>query len=273
MSPPLRSTLFIEFDGRQLSVMTDVPEARRFLEAAFRHMLVSGVTVSAGAFSFVTTSGGFLLESAERYEYPGVPVEQLLPLVKDEVRLHFMRSRSDLLWLHAGAVATSKGAVLLAAPSGQGKSSISTALVERGWRFLSDDIAPVRMDANRVMPFPQTPVRRLHPGSEVASADVWQLQRESVAISTGLIGRSDASIAHVVFVNYAAEATTKIEQLRPGSGAMEILRNLTNFVDHKASAVSRVAELAQCVPLFRLQYSSVTEAAEAINNLELSQSC
>ncbi len=93
MSASPGSEPFIVFDGRQLSVTTDVPEARWFLEDAFRHMIVPEVSESAGEFSFIASPEGFVLASAERFDYGGVPVEQSFPLVKDEVSLHFMRSR------------------------------------------------------------------------------------------------------------------------------------------------------------------------------------
>ena len=49
--------------------------------------------------------------------------------------------------LHAAAVATGAGAVLLLGRSGIGKSSLAAALVERGWALLADDVTGVIPDA------------------------------------------------------------------------------------------------------------------------------
>ena len=49
--------------------------------------------------------------------------------------------------LHAAAVATEAGAVLLLGRSGIGKSSLAAALVERGYPLLADDVTGVMLDA------------------------------------------------------------------------------------------------------------------------------
>ena len=49
--------------------------------------------------------------------------------------------------LHAAAVATEVGAVLLLGRSGIGKSSLAAALVERGYPLLADDVTGVMLDA------------------------------------------------------------------------------------------------------------------------------
>jgi HprK-related kinase A len=48
---------------------------------------------------------------------------------------------SFLLVLHAGVVERGGRAIVLPAPSGSGKSTLCAALVHRGWRLLSDELA------------------------------------------------------------------------------------------------------------------------------------
>ena len=52
-----------------------------------------------------------------------------------------------ILTLHASAVETEAGAVLFAGNSGAGKSTLLAALVDRGYRMLSDDVTGVVLDA------------------------------------------------------------------------------------------------------------------------------
>ena len=64
--------------------------------------------------------------------------------------------------LHAAAVATGAGAVLLLGRSGIGKSSLAAALVERGWPLLADDVTGVMTDAGgRPVALPGFPRLRL----------------------------------------------------------------------------------------------------------------
>ena len=64
--------------------------------------------------------------------------------------------------LHAAAVATEAGAVLLLGSSGIGKSSLTAALVERGFALLADDVTGVVLDAGgRPLALPAFPRLRL----------------------------------------------------------------------------------------------------------------
>jgi hypothetical protein len=58
--------------------------------------------------------------------------------------------------LHAGAmVAPDGGVVILAGPSGHGKSSVTLALIHGGFRFMSDDYAPLDPDRRDIAPYPR----------------------------------------------------------------------------------------------------------------------
>ena len=259
--------LFIEFDRQQLTFRTNIPEVADYLTDTFCHMLVPAATSSVGVIEFNQTPEGYALRSAESIDYTGVELEKFLPLMKDEVRLQFMRARPDLLWMHAGAIERDGGALLLAAKSGQGKSTLSTYLCEHGWRFLSDDIAPVRMDTDGVIPFPQLPVRRLHPGREVPEGELHKLERETVQVSAEGICHDETDIRGIVFIEYTKGAEAKLVTLDQGSAAMEILRNATNFWDHKGAAVERAANLVGRVVMYRLAYDEPREALGVLNRL------
>lgn len=77
--------------------------------------------------------------------------------------------------LHAAVAADPAGhAVVLAGESSSGKSVLLTALLRRGWGMLTDDLAPVRLDANRVpVAVPTWPEVRRWEG-QAASADAHQ---------------------------------------------------------------------------------------------------
>lgn len=58
--------------------------------------------------------------------------------------------------LHGAALAPPGGGVVaLSGPSGFGKSSLTLALLDRGWRFLSDDFFPLDLSTGMVAPFPR----------------------------------------------------------------------------------------------------------------------
>lgn len=75
--------------------------------------------------------------------------ERLLNAIFDRAATHAV--------LHAGAlVAPGGGALLIAGPSGFGKTSLTLELLERGFGFLSDDYAPIDLATGGVHPYPRT---------------------------------------------------------------------------------------------------------------------
>jgi hypothetical protein len=56
--------------------------------------------------------------------------------------------------MHAGVVAGPAGAILLPAPPGSGKSTLTAALVATGLDYFSDEVALLAEEDLAVMPFP-----------------------------------------------------------------------------------------------------------------------
>ncbi len=77
----------------------------------------------------------------------------------DQIR-HAMTERASelapsFLVLHAGVVERDGRCVLIAGPSGVGKTTLTMALLGRGWSYMSDDIAPIDIATLEVAPFPK----------------------------------------------------------------------------------------------------------------------
>lgn len=68
--------------------------------------------------------------------------------------------------IHAAAVASARGAILLPGSSGTGKSTLTAALVSAGYTYLSDEIAIISDVERSVLPYPK-PISLRHKGAEV----------------------------------------------------------------------------------------------------------
>jgi hypothetical protein len=258
---------FIDFDGMQLEVSTNVSGITDYVGTVYEHMIVPKSVRSAGTIRVTESESGYLLSSAAEIPFRRDQFNLLLDMIREEVHLQFMRARPDLLWLHAAAVERERKALLISGPSGQGKSTLSTMLCKKGWRLLSDDIAPTSMDADIVYPFPLTPRRRLFPGSVIDRDKIQTLEREEIAFDTQEIHRSSIPVAAIVYVEFAAGQSGNLQRLTSGAAAIELLRNSVNFGDHKGAAVSRAARLSTRVPSYKLCYDSVTTALDELESL------
>jgi len=76
-----------------------------------------------------------------------------------DVELALIRSAmelaTDYLVLHCAALEQGARSVLIAGRSGAGKTTLSLLLRTRGWRLLSDDLAPFHLPSGTLEPFPR----------------------------------------------------------------------------------------------------------------------
>lgn len=268
-APTEVTKLFIEFDGQQLEVLTDIRDVCHFFERTYGPMLVPVLTSRVGRLEVLRNGKGYTIRGTETFEIDEErPVNSFDDYLRHQVLSQFVRARPDLLWIHAAAVERDGKALLLVGPSGQGKSTFSTRLCERGWRLLSDDAAPIRMDTNEVLPFFQAPHRRKPSEREMTASELGIFDKEVVIIPENLLSRNGAVIRAIVFPSFKHGASAEMLSCPPGDAALDLLRNTTNFSDHKEGAVERVARLARMVPVYRLVYGGWQSALRLLDGLE-----
>jgi hypothetical protein len=260
--------LFIEFDGRQIEVHTDIPAARDLFEGTFRAMLVPRLTAPVGRIKFLKTSHGYAIHGSEKWNSRRRPLTAFIDYLRHDVVRQFIKARPDLLWIHAAAVERDGAALLIVGPSGQGKSTLSTHLCEAGWRLLSDDVAPIRMDTDEVLPFPQSAFRRRHPGREFLPNETGFLSKEEVPLPDAALRLNPAPIKALVFPVFRYDAPPQLTLLSEGEGALELLRSCSSFAEHRETAVTRIARLARSIPMYRLSYGAGVGAAAVLNATE-----
>lgn len=254
------SELHIEFDAQQLTVRTDSPGIAEFLVDAYSLMMVPRPTNSIGRLDIMSNGISFSVRGIREVDY-GAPLAYLSDSMVAEVLYQFISVRQDLMWVHAGCVESAGKAMLFAGPSGNGKSTLVTLLCDRGWRFLSDDIAPIRMNLDEVLPFPQAPRRRMNPGREVAADEMRLLERESIEVDAKRIQREPTAIGGIVFPVFRAGVAPQLDRVPAGEAALKLIRDCTNFADHKAAAVARAVAMARTIPVYGLTYSEGRDAA------------
>jgi hypothetical protein len=263
MQPQVRE-VYIGFDGSQVVVRTDVPQVADFLAQSHQWLIVPEVTTQVGELTALKSSKGIECRGAEYIDFAG-PVEILFDWISHDILEQFMRARRQLSWLHAGVVYKEGRALILAGASGQGKSTLTTLLVESGWLFLSDEMAPVEPQSDIVIPYPRTPVRRLDPGSAVTDEARSALPRETYALSGVALHRLPAAIGAFVFPKFAYGTDAVLTSMGPGETALQLAANCVNFLDDSGASVARIADVARRVPGFALNYGNGIDGARVID--------
>jgi hypothetical protein len=111
----------------------------------------------------------FLARDGNRIDYAmeaGGDREAIRPLLQGALCAALIHQRGELP-LHAATLVTPGGraAVAVAGDKGAGKSTLSFALVRRGWTLLNDDLTRVTLDGGRPVAWPGRGGIRLHEDS------------------------------------------------------------------------------------------------------------
>lgn len=269
MSPPLEVNpleVILEFDGTHLLFRTNDQELMNSVTQSHSAMVVQGRPDSAARLQVWRHEAGYTVEATESFEVK-VEARQLFDFLNREILDTFVRLRTELVWLHAGVVHRNGKALLLVGPSGAGKSTLATLLCQKGWDFLSDEMAPVRLDSHEVIPYPRSPVRRIHPGRSLPAEEVLTLEREGWKVPTSRVFNRSLKIGWIVFPKFSYGSAVTLRPSPLGHTALELIRNCTNFDAHNWEAVTELADASRTISCSTLEYGDGREAAGLLDAL------
>lgn len=222
--------------------------------------------IEAGAFCITEAAGRFTL-----HEEGSSDEESLNDLGSMSRELHhqvikrFIQVRPDLLWIHAGAVSFAGRAIVLAGPSGEGKSTIVEALLDWGCSYLSDEIAPIDPVDGTVLPFPISPWKRIAIQDYLPAERFHELTKVRVPIQPRSVGQAPAPLAQVYLLRHQrAPFATRLDGCSPAVAVIELMKNSFNMEDSRAVEIERLHKLTSSIDARYLNYVDATEAASRI---------
>ena len=209
-----------------------------------------------------------------------LPADQAFPMLEWGLNWCVSSYANLYLIIHAAVVEKNGFAAILPAPPGSGKSTLCAALVNRGWRLLSDELTLVRVGDGKIVPLPR-PVSLKN-----ASIDVIQAYEPSAVFSRKVFDTVKGTIAHmkaptdsvqraaevaqpawIVFPKYAAGADTCLTPISPAHGFMRLADNTFNYSALGMEGFETVAGLMDDCKCFDFTYSVIDEAIATFDAL------
>jgi hypothetical protein len=203
---------------------------------------------------------------------------RLAPEVKFLIWQQAVERFDFLFYIHAGAVGVGDRCVLLPAAAGSGKSSLTAALVHRGYRYLSDEVALIQPTTFRVPPvplavcvkstgwnvmsryFPQ--IRKLMSHQRMDGKDIRYIPPAAADLQ-----QSAAQVSHIVFPRYDANATTEI---RPIARSVALTRMMSECWACGRLDRANVEELIRWIgqiDCYELPFASLEDAADLVEQV------
>ena len=215
----------------------------------------------------------------DEIRFTDFPPEALLAHIEWSMNWCIATRANQFLMLHGGVVARDEGALIMPGVPGAGKSTLSAYLMHRGWRLFSDEFTLLTPGTLELKPFPRL-IPLKNESIEVIKAVVPEAEfgpqipgtrkgRVSHLKPTGEHLRrmhEGAQPRLVVFPRYQAGAATELAAMPKSACFAELTQNAFNYVLLGQQAFEMVADLTDRVQSYRLVYSDLTEANQALQD-------
>jgi hypothetical protein len=181
------------------------------------------------------------------------------------------RQRSELYFVHAAAVADGGRVAILAAPSTTGKSTLTLALLERGFVYLSDELAPIDLPTRRVYPYARAVSLKSAPPDPVRLPSTALAVGRRFHIPARLFSTHSVStplpLAAFIFLRRVSGAGTCSIRISPAAGAAYLAANALNALAHPNAGLDVAVRLAQSVPCFEMNTSDLRAACDEVSSI------
>ena len=237
------------------------------------------LTAGAGIRRWFRPQVNFVLDGTRPFK--PLPLEQAYPMFEWGLNWCIANHCHRFLMLHAAVVERHGGAVVLPAPPGSGKSTLTAALASRGWRLLSDELALIVPSSLELMPVPRPIslknqsielIRRFAPDELIGP--VWRDTRKG---DIAHVRASDESIARarepakpswIVFPHYDEGAGPTLEHISKARSVARLAGNAFNISRLGGDGFDCLVELVDACECRQFRYSRLEDAVAIFDALE-----
>jgi hypothetical protein len=194
---------------------------------------------------------------------------EFLFLFEKDMTIELQKRRTDLYFLHAAALEFMDNAVLLVAPSGGGKSTTSWGLLHYGFGYLSDELAPIKLNGMKVLPFPHAICLKRQPPNPYRLPDRTLYTSRTMHIPAELlpskIGSRPGPLAAIFFLQLSLECfAPSIERLGNAESAARLFANVLNALAHKGEGLDAAIKITKRTPCFKLTIGDLSATCASI---------
>jgi len=212
-------------------------------------------------------------------------LSEMAPIVKAALWQSAINAHDFLFYFHAGVVGTGASCVLLPAAAGSGKSSLTAALVHRGFCYFSDEVALIEPFTFHVSPMPL---------ALCIKSTGWDLMARyypeilSLPVHVRCDGKvlhyipppADAAeqipmpVRHIIFPRYEPDAPTRLERVKRSEALGRLMGEclaLRQRLDHEN--VRQLVGWIAGIECYELTFSSLEAAVQLVVEATRSSRC
>lgn len=302
MNSPLVSNLSVEQACRgkglcfsvgpfAVSIKTSIPSVIEGISLLYSYYFTADTDAFTDYHISLDRAGGFRrwFRPQVNFNFDGhkpfkpLPLSQALPNFEWGLNWCIANHAHQYLIIHAAVVEKNGFAAILPAPPGSGKSTLCAALVNRGWRLFTDELAMISLESGHLVPIPR-PVNLKNDSIDIIQAfapaavfskKVFDTNKGTVSLMKApdesvLRCKEEAKAAWVIFPRYKPGVDAVLVNKPKAQSCMALAQNAFNFnvLGSKGFKVlSSVVDASEC---FDFSYSQLNEAVEIFDHLAAS---
>jgi hypothetical protein len=273
--------LRFELAGAGFLIRFASEEHRQWVAPVFEH-LKSGTDSIHATLDLVETTSGFDLLRDGALLAACTPPDRVAPVLGQEVLRIAYKSHNYLIAVHAAVAARGDECVVFPGLSGNGKTTLSAALMHAGFRYFTDEVAIIERGAHRVVPIPVAlrvkegawpVIAPLFPGFDQRPFNVLidgtRMRFLNPGIGSFPVNPEErSSVRALVFPNYSPEEKTTISPMSR-IGALRALQDAGHDMGEHLDA-ERVTELLAWiggVDCYEMKVNDLSHAVSIVSGL------
>jgi hypothetical protein len=219
--------------------------------------------------------GGFALDIGGASFQSGLSREDLFDLLQDEVVRALVVDMTGAVVLHAGAVSLNGRAIVLAGPTGSGKSSLAAWFVANGFRYLSDEVVALVEGGTDVVGFPRAMVVKGEAAGKVeafigcGAAGIIRTAASTMIrpMPERIAGRSPQPCGLIIFPKFEPGAPLRIAPVSAAQTGLRLMGCNLNARNLRGEGFAEIGALARTAPAFVLHYGDFDQLSGVVDAL------
>ena len=253
---PSDAVFHITFLQHTVEVRTDDSVVAHNVQRIFGGFLGAGPRQRVARLSALAESDGYraVWDGADQKRHG--TLRSIVTWIKHRTIRALIEARSDLLWLHAGAVANDGEVMFCLGQGGSGKSTLVVSLVDEGWSYLSDDVVAYDPVTGGALAFPLAPFYRVW-GEEVVQ-DIKRLDKVRFETNPANVAAAALPVSTLTFPTFSPAGPASCEPRGPASVAVALADQLLNADTYRGDPLQACADLAVQARAYDLTHTPET---------------
>jgi hypothetical protein len=266
-------TVVLHVVQHQIRIDCPDPVARVALSSIFAAFRAAKATPSPSVLEYVVAPVAdhrYLLQVPGGRTDAAAGLDELVYMLEQSIVVELQKGNPALLFLHAAALEWHGRACLLVADSGGGKSTTAWALLHHGFGYLSDELAPIALDAMQVLGYPHALCLKREvsapytlPAATVSLGRTMHVPTAHLPLASAWdTGRPLAAVFHLAYTPSAPQPT--LSPMSAAAATALLYVNALNALSHPACGLDAVKRVAEHVPNFRVTTGDLPQSCALI---------